>query len=336
MPFENEHSCRLRNPADFQKDSFRRTTRKHDGKEYSIISGKLKGKTAMTEQAYRYNKDTWSSSEAKNHCEDHGGSFEAAKKSKSVNIPEGIESRVIPLDDIELRVTDGDKPKIIGYAAKYSKWSVDLGGFKEKIRPGAFDEVLKADPDVRALKNHDPNLMLGRTKSHTLSLNSNTVGLQFEIDPPDTSTGRDIIEEIRRKDIDGCSFSFRTAEDDWKNNEDGTVERTIIKIGALYDVGPVTYPAYPDTTVAARSLEQFRAKKYTCECIECGHLQETDKHCKDIKCSECGAQMRRKERPGPGQKSEETEKEDRERQREIERKYRQAGRIINRNRPAKV
>jgi HK97 family phage prohead protease len=213
----------------------------------------------------------------------------------------GREIRVINLDDVELRLTDDEKPKIIGYAAKYGKWSVDLGGFKEKIRPGAFDEILASKPDVRALKNHDPNLMLGRTKSGTLMLRSNTVGLQFEIDPPDTNTGRDMVEEIRRKDIDGCSFSFITAEDEWKNNEDESIERTIVKVGELYDVGPVTFPAYPDTTVAARSLDAFKE-----------HIEQ--------------------EKKDSGQKQE----IDRERQKDIERKYRKAGRIINRNRPAEV
>lgn len=80
-PFSNEHSCRLRAPGDFQKDTFRRVVRKHDGKEYSVIMGRLKGETAMTEQAYRYKKDVWKASEAKAHCKAHeGGTFEAASE----------------------------------------------------------------------------------------------------------------------------------------------------------------------------------------------------------------------------------------------------------------
>ncbi len=215
-----------------------------------------------------------------------------------------IERRIMSVEDMELRVTDGDKPKIKGYAAKFGKWSLDLGGFIEKIRKGAFDEALEKS-DVRALKNHDPNLLLGRTASGTLELKTNSVGLISEIDPPDTTTGRDIIEEIRRKDITGMSFSFVTAEDDWKYNEDGSVERTIIKVGELFDVGPVTYPAYPDTTVAVRSM---------------------DAHRKNIEQEERNTE----------QKSDEEKREDerinRENQRETKRKYRLAGRIINRNR----
>lgn len=77
-PYPNEHACRLRNPADFQEGSFRRTSREHEGKKYSIIMGKLKGSDSMTEQAYRYPKDTWDASAARSHCKAHGGTFEAA------------------------------------------------------------------------------------------------------------------------------------------------------------------------------------------------------------------------------------------------------------------
>jgi HK97 family phage prohead protease len=181
-------------------------------------------------------------------------------KEKENKYPTDIEVRCIPADEIELR-EDGDGiPKIMGYAARFNKWSEDLGGFREKIAPGAFDNALKTS-DVRALKNHDPNLILGRTSSGTLSLVCNRKGLSFTIDTPNTSTGNDTVEEIRRKDITGCSFAFTTAEDDWRYNKDGSVERTIIEVRDLFDVGPVTYPAYPDTSVAARTLELFKEER---------------------------------------------------------------------------
>lgn len=225
-----------------------------------------------------------------------------------------IERRVINPEDVELRVSDGDDPKITGYAAKFGKWSVDLGGFTEKIRAGAFDKALE-DSDVRALKNHDPSLLLGRSSSKTLRLSTNTVGLQFELDVPNTTTGRDVVEEIRRKDISGCSFSFTTAEDDWKYNEDGTVQRTIIKIGELFDVGPVTYPAYPDTTVAVRSLDAFK---------ETVPFEKSS----DTPAEKQEPEKRAEQDPA-------NEILDPETQRLYERKYRKAGRIINRCRPAK-
>jgi len=166
------------------------------------------------------------------------------------------EVRVFSFEDIDFRVDQDEKPKLTGYAAKYNSFT-DLGWFKERIKSGAFDGVL--DNDVRCLKNHDPNLILGRTRNKTLRLSSNSVGLKFENDVPDTSTGRDTLEEIRRGDISGCSFAFTVAEDDWRYfDDDRPAERTIVKIGQLFDVGPVTYPAYPDTSVAARSLEKVK------------------------------------------------------------------------------
>jgi len=77
-PYPSEHACRLRDPADFQDGSFRRTSREHEGKTYSVIMGKLKGETTMTDQAFRYPKDTWDTDEARSHCDDHDGTFEAA------------------------------------------------------------------------------------------------------------------------------------------------------------------------------------------------------------------------------------------------------------------
>jgi len=229
---------------------------------------------------------------------------------------EALERRVMAIDDIELRVTDDESPKITGYAAKFNKWSLDLGGFREKIQKGAFDEAVEKS-DVRALKNHDPNLLLGRTSSGTLRLNTNARGLGFEIDPPDTSTGRDTVTEIRRKDITGCSFSFTTAEDDWKYLEDGRVERTIIKVDELFDVGPVTYPAYPDTTVAARSMEKVLAEHTATSLVEEPAENE---------------QENREEEP-PAKTEEEIEAEhkaERAQKRDIDIGYKKAGRIIAR------
>lgn len=87
-PYPSEHSCRLRPPGDFQADTFRRITREHEGKKYSVIMGKLEGEDAMTEQAYRYPKDTWEAATARSHCKDHDGSFEAASESSRANPPE--------------------------------------------------------------------------------------------------------------------------------------------------------------------------------------------------------------------------------------------------------
>ena len=79
-PYPHEHACRLRDPNDFEEGSFRRTTRTSDGKKYSIIMGRLDGEDTMTEQAYRYDREVWEEGEAKTHCDDHDGTFEAAKE----------------------------------------------------------------------------------------------------------------------------------------------------------------------------------------------------------------------------------------------------------------
>ena len=222
-----------------------------------------------------------------------------------------LERRILPVEDVELRVDGDGNPKITGYAAKFGKWSEDLGGFREKIKKGAFDGVL--GNDVMALKNHDPNFLLGRTTSGTLRLNTNSVGLQFELDVPNTTVGRDTLEEVRRKDITGASFAFTVAQDgdEWKRNTDGTVERTINNIDKLFDISPCVYPAYPDTTVAVRSLDKLK---------------------KEMRANEA-------EDETSAEIEEDTEKPDeidRERQLEIEKKYRKAGRIINRNKSADV
>lgn len=79
-PYPNEHACRLRNPDDFQEGSFRRTSRESDGKKYSVIMGRLTGEDTLTEQAYRYDREVWDTSEARTHCKEHDGTFEVAKE----------------------------------------------------------------------------------------------------------------------------------------------------------------------------------------------------------------------------------------------------------------
>jgi HK97 family phage prohead protease len=174
-----------------------------------------------------------------------------------------IEKRVLDAAVAELRIEKGDPgqlPKILGYAAVYDSLSLDLGGFRERIQAGAFSLALGKDPDVRALVDHDPSRILGRTRSGTLSLLNTQKGLRYEIKPADTTAGRDIVESIRRGDVSGSSFGFRTLADKWSVEvieEQRTLVRTLIDV-ELFDVSPVTYPAYPDTEVGVRSLEVWK------------------------------------------------------------------------------
>jgi len=163
------------------------------------------------------------------------------------------------------------KPIVRGYAAKFNKESENLGTekrqFKEIIMPGAFDDAL--GDDIRALFNHDPNQILARSKNGagSLRVGSDETGLWYEFEAPDTQAGRDLVESLKRGDVDQSSFSFTVSRDGekWEQEtaEGGveTIKRTITKVSRLYDVSPVTYPAYPDATVALRSLEQFQEEQ---------------------------------------------------------------------------
>jgi len=149
------------------------------------------------------------------------------------------------------------KGKVIqGYAAVFGVESEDLGGFREIIAPEAFDRALKEKQDVRALFNHNPDLVLGRTTADTLDLEADDHGLQATIYPPDTQMARDLFESIRRGDISGMSFAFRVpmGGDEW-DEEGDTITRTVKDVDLL-DVSPVAYPAYPQTEVSARAMER--------------------------------------------------------------------------------
>ena len=161
----------------------------------------------------------------------------------------------------EIRAEEDKTPMLVGYAARFNSWSEDLGGFTERIKPGAFKTALMTS-DVRALYNHDSNqLPLGRTPK-TLRIAEDSKGLKVEIDLPDTQNARDLQVSIDRGDISQMSFGFTVAEngDEWKE-KDGTAKRTITEVKELFDVSPVVYPAYTSTKVAVRTLEKAK------ECI---------------------------------------------------------------------
>ncbi len=170
-----------------------------------------------------------------------------------------IETRSLILAHANLRVSrTGGTPKIVGYAARFNSLSENLGGFKEKIDPKAFDKAL-ARCDVRGLINHDPNLLMGRTVSGTMRLHTDDDGLEYEIDPPNSNISNHYIENIDRGDMSGSSFSFTVDDDgdEWDDdNEEGVPIRTVRSVRDLFDCGPVTFPAYLDTTVASRSLSR--------------------------------------------------------------------------------
>lgn len=150
---------------------------------------------------------------------------------------------------------------IEGHAAVFNQLSVDLGGYRERIMPGAFTRHLGTNPDVRALFNHDPNIVLGRTRSKTLRLKEDDQGLQFDVDPPDTQAARDVMTSIDRGDIDQCSFGFYVRSQKWSEepdpgDADGKRKMIVREIhdAEVFDVSPVTFPAYEGTDCNTRSL----------------------------------------------------------------------------------
>ena len=158
----------------------------------------------------------------------------------------------------ELR-TNAESRTIVGYAAKFERWSEPImGWFKEQIARDAFSECDVTD--VIMCFNHNIDSILARTTSGTLTLSTDDEGLRFEFEAPATTMGNDMLELVRRGDISKCSFKFTVEEDEWryadKENKLEYDERTIRKIGKLYDVSLVVYPAYSDTEAGVRHLEE--------------------------------------------------------------------------------
>ena len=169
-----------------------------------------------------------------------------------------VELRVSGEGENEKRTIEGmgavfyDGTEHTEYIIKYSDWTL-----RERILPGAFDDVL--NDDVRGLFNHDPNMLLGRLPAGTLSLRITERGLEYVIDVPDTTVGNDVAENLRLKNLTGSSFAFRVAEDGQKwNHTDTESVREITKFSEMYDVGPVTYPAYTATEASLRDGESVR------------------------------------------------------------------------------
>ena len=158
----------------------------------------------------------------------------------------------------ELR-TNQESRTIVGYAAKFERWSEPImGWFKEQIARDAFSECDVTD--VIMCFNHNIDSILARTTSGTLTVSTDDEGLRFEFEAPATTMGNDMLELVRRGDISKCSFKFTVEEDEWRyaDKENGLEydERTIRRIGKLYDVSLVVYPAYSDTEAGVRHLEE--------------------------------------------------------------------------------
>lgn len=169
-----------------------------------------------------------------------------------MNLSAKCERRMLDLAELRLE-SDGEARTIRGYAAVFDSLSSPLMGFREVIRKGAFKKTIK-DGDIRALWNHDPNYVLGRKSARTLRLDEDEKGLHSRIFPPDTQWARDLMHSIERGDVSQMSFGFRVVKDNWlPAGQDGLPVRELLSV-QLFDVSPVTFPAYPQTEVHVRAL----------------------------------------------------------------------------------
>jgi len=162
------------------------------------------------------------------------------------------------MPNLETRDEGGAPSVISGYAAVFyrdgdpgTEYAFPFWNAVERIGRHAFDRALSEPHDVRALFNHNENFLLGRTSAGTLRLSVDDIGLKYEADIPDTQTGRDVAESIRRGDLTGSSFAFLITSESWESR-DGEPDLVTIRDVDLFDVGPVTFPAYESSTTGLR------------------------------------------------------------------------------------
>lgn len=162
------------------------------------------------------------------------------------------------------RRADGTRT-ITGLAIVYDKWSVDLGGFREIIKPGAARRVIREQQDVRCLGHHDVGFVLGRTRSGTLTLREDAEGLHFECVPPNNPRANELMDSLERGDLDACSFAFDIPANGARwiipNDPNMPWEREIYDL-IVYEVSIVAFPAYLDTSAAVRELEFQRRSRF--------------------------------------------------------------------------
>jgi HK97 family phage prohead protease len=177
--------------------------------------------------------------------------------------------------EVEFRA-NGSNMYVEGYASVFDKRSGNLGGFVERVKPTAFNKTIR-EADVRALWNHDPQYVLGRTGAGTLELSIDQSGLYYSSLLPNTSYAKDLAELLERRDVRESSFTFFKVQDEWGLTPEGYAQRDLVEVG-LIDVAPVTFPAYPDATsgVARRNALMSLAKRCGIDGCEIESTLDTD------------------------------------------------------------
>lgn len=159
---------------------------------------------------------------------------------------------VVPLTHAEIR-QEGEAQIIEGVAVVYNQLSEPIGGyFREFFAPGSLTKTLAENRAIKSLWNHNTDYVLGSQKSGTLQLRDAEDGLHFMCKLPDTQWARDFAQSIKRGDVDQCSFLFDSVRDKWAVGSDGMRTREVLE-ARLYEVSPVTFPAYTQTSVSARA-----------------------------------------------------------------------------------
>lgn len=275
MPYPNEHAARIISPSDFIDGSFRRKSIKQG---ITIIVGKLKDDSgSMRIQAYRFNVRFFTASAAKEWLKEHEVeymSFEPAKETEEkkrtsdndeIRIQNELKEEYRYIVDREytnrsIVNENGDEQVFVdGIGIVYNSKTEIFPGVTESIQPGAFSESLANFRTVKSFINHHPTEILSTTRSDPpLEIYDSENFLEFSSPIPPTSYGNDLIVNLKRGNIKGASFSFSISEngDHYKKLSDGTLHRTIIA-AEIYEVGPVTNPAYEQTEVGLRSKEFF-------------------------------------------------------------------------------
>lgn len=162
-------------------------------------------------------------------------------------------------DTMQIRAAEGDEGKttITGRAVVYNAWvqiGPDSWGWMERFAPGSLTGSLN-DENIYATFNHDADNLLGRVSNETLRMIDSAKALTYEIDPNlDTEIGRQVLAFVERQDVRGASFSFRVDSYTMEKKKKKTdMDRVTITEAKLYELGPVTNPAYKQTSAKLRS-----------------------------------------------------------------------------------
>lgn len=224
-------------------------------------------------------------------------------------LPEGVGLKVLCPEVILTEERQGGQERakqIVGYSAVFgvdTEIPTLFGSFRERIQKGAFRRAIREGQDVRALRNHNPDNLLGRTLSKTLRLKEDDIGLFIEVDVANNTIGRDTVESIERGDLSGMSFAFVVRKEKWINGEDGAPDLRIVQDVDLYDVGPVTYPAYKETSADARAESTEIYKRGKAEVKE----QRSDEEAEQVTQLSASATAQQEERGTTNEKESEAD-----------------------------